>query len=89
MRDEGSLPLVAILNVDIVISPADVKLSKQFSVFEFVDEVRDEGERVGVAGSVFVQVSVVLTGAKTAVLLFDEEERGCLGGIGRANLSAI
>ena len=87
--DEGGLPLVAILDADIVVPPADIKLGKQFGVFEFVDEVGDEGERVGVAGGMFIQVSVILTGAEAAVLLFDKEEWGHLGGVGRANLSAI
>ena len=37
----------------------------------------------------FVQIAVVLTRAKTAILLFDEEEWGGLGGVQRANLSAV
>ena len=89
MCDEGGLPLVTILDANIVVPPADVKLSKQFGVFEFVDEVGDEGKWIGVAGGMFVQVSVILTGAETAVLLFDKEEWGCLGGVGRANLSTV
>ena len=87
--DEGGLPLVAILDADVVVPPADIKLSKQFGVLEFVDEVQDEGEWIGVAGGMFVQVSVILTGAETAVLLFDKEKWGCLGGVGRANLSTV
>ena len=37
--DKGGLPLVAILDADVVVPPADVKLSKQFSIFEFVNKV--------------------------------------------------
>ena len=54
MCDEGGLPLVAILDADVVVSPLDVKLSKQFGVLEFVDEVGDEGKWIGVAGGMFV-----------------------------------
>jgi len=35
----------------------------------------------------FVEVSVILAGAKSSVLFLDEEERGGLGEIGRADLS--
>ena len=54
MCDEGSLPLVAILDAHVVVSPADIKLGEQFGIFEFVDEVRDEQEWVGISGGVFV-----------------------------------
>ena len=39
--NEGGLPLVAILDLDIVISPLYVKLGKDLGIFEFVDEVGD------------------------------------------------
>ena len=80
MRDEGGFPLVTIFDANIVVPPADVKLSKQFGVFEFVDEVGDEGEWIGVVGGMFVQVSVVLTGAETAVLFFLQKRMGMPGG---------
>ena len=89
MCDEGGFPLVTIFDVNVVVPPADVKLSKQFGIFEFVNEVGDEGEWVGVAGCMFIQVSVVLTGAETAVFLFNEKEWRCLGGVQRTDLSAV
>ena len=89
MCDESGLPLVTVFDADVVVPPADVKLSKQFGIFEFVNEVGDEGKWIGVAGGMFVQVSVILTGEEATVFLFDKEVRGCLGGIGRANLSTI
>ena len=38
-------------------------------------------------GGMFIEVAVVLAGVEFAILLFDKEERGCLGGIGRMDLS--
>ena len=87
MCDESGLPLVTVFDADIVVPPADVKLGEQFGIFKFVDEVGNEGKWVGVAGGMFVQVSVILTGAEATILLFDKEKWECLGGIGRTNLS--
>ena len=89
MCNESGLPLVTVLDVDVVVPPADVKLSKQFGIFEFVDEVGNEGKWIGVAGGMFIQVSVILTGVEATILLFDKEERRCLGRVRRANLSTV
>ena len=35
----------------------------------------------------FVDISIVLARVESTILLFDEEERGCLWQVGRANLS--
>ena len=58
------------------------------SVFQLVHEVGNEREGVGVAGGVFVEVVVVLAGVEFTVFLFDKEEKGCLGGVGRTDLSS-
>ena len=70
MGDEGCLPLVAIFNMDVVISPVDVELGEYFGIFEFVVEARNEGKRVGILDGMFIQVAVILAQAKTAVLFF-------------------
>ena len=80
---------MAIFDVNIVIPPMDIKLGEQFGIFEFVDEIGDEGEWISVAGGMFVQASVILTGAETAVFLLDKEEWGSLGEVRRANLSTV
>ena len=54
VRDEGSLPLVAIFDADVVIVPADVKFGETFGVFELVNEVRDKQERIGISIGVFI-----------------------------------
>ena len=84
--DKGRLPLVTIFDVDVVVSPTNIELSEVASVFQLVHEVRDERKGVGIVGGVFVEVSVILAGTEFSIFLFDEEEGGCLGGVGRANL---
>ena len=85
--DEGRLPLVAILDADVIIPPANVKLGEVASIFQLVHEVGNKREGVGVSGGMFVEVAVVLAGAEFSIFLFDEEERGCLRGVGRTDLS--
>ena len=54
MGDEGCFPLMSILDVDIVISPLDIKLGEMFHIFEFIDKVGDEGERVGILDGILI-----------------------------------
>ena len=74
MCDEGSFPLIAILDVNIVVSPLNVKLGKMMSVFQLVYKIGDEGKGVCVISSMFAEVSIVLTRVEFAILLFDKEE---------------
>ena len=74
MSDEGGFPLVSVLDADIVIAPSNIELGKQSGSPQFVDEVGDQGEGVGVSDGVFVQVAVVLAGTKLPVFLVDKEE---------------
>ena len=85
MGDEDSLPLVAVFDLDIVISLLYIKLGEDRGVFEFVDEVRDSGEGVCISNSMTVEISVVLAGSETSILFLDEEERRSLGGFGWTN----
>ena len=43
-----------ILDADIVVSPSDVKLGEMFHIFEFIDKVGDEGERVGILDGILI-----------------------------------
>jgi hypothetical protein len=88
MSDEGAFPLISILDANIVITPSNVKLGEDLSSFEFINEVQDEGKRVGVTGGMGIEISVVLARAEFAILLFHEEERGGLRGFGGSNHSA-
>ena len=86
MGDEGGFPLVSVFDSYIVISPPNIEFGEDLSVSQFIYEVRDERKGVGVADGVFIDVAVVLARAESSILLFDEEERRGLGGVGRADL---
>ena len=83
--DEGGFPLVSFLYSDIVVPPSYVKLGEDFGIFEFVDEVGDQGKGICVSDSVGVKVSVVLARSEATILFLDKEERGSLGGFGRTD----
>jgi len=77
---ESSLPLVCLLNPNIVISPSDIKFHEVAGVFESVDEVGDTRKRIGVLDRMRIDVSIVLAGTKCSICFRDKEERGCLQG---------
>ena len=58
--DKGSLPLVLLLDVDVVVFPSNVEFGKQGGFFHVINELRNEGERVGISDCVGVQVAVIL-----------------------------
>ena len=84
--NEGCLPLMSILDVDIVIFPLNIKLGEVFCVLEFVDEVRDERKRIAILDSVLIQIVIILARMEFSVLLFDKEEGGGLRGVEGADL---
>ena len=83
MGDEGRFPLVSISDVDVVVSPSDVKFGEDLGIFHLVDEILDQWERVGIFDSVGVDVSVILARSEGvgSILLIDKEEGCCLGGV--------
>ena len=87
MDDEGCLPLVTVLDADVVVSPLNIEFDEVASIFQLVHKVRDERKGVGITDGVFDKVTVVLERAEFAVLLLDKEEGGCLGGVGWTNFS--
>ena len=58
--DECCLPLIFLLNVNVVIAPTNIKLSEQSRVLHVIDQLRDEGERISVANSMGVEILIVL-----------------------------
>jgi len=85
---EGSFPLVARTDANVVIPPSDVELCEDTSIFEFVDDVGDERERVLVLDRERVQLTVVLHRTEFTILLFDEEEGRSEGGNRRSNITS-
>ena len=41
MGDEGGFPLVSVFDAEVVVAPSNIKLGEDFSISEFIDEVRD------------------------------------------------
>ena len=58
--DERCFPLVFLSDANVVISPSNIKLGEQCGVFHVIDQFRDEGERIPIANSVGIEVSVIL-----------------------------
>ena len=87
MGDKGSFPLMFILDSDIIISPLDIKFGEDFCPLEFIDKIRNEWKGVCIMDSVFVNVAVVMARAKATIFLLDEEEGGCLWGVGGADFA--
>ena len=79
VSDKGSLPLVSLLDPNIVISRPDIHFGEDRCSFELVDEVGDQGKGIGILDGMLVQVAVVLTRAKGTILFSYEEKWGCLG----------
>lgn len=88
MSDEGSLPLVAILDSNIVVPLIDIKLGENLGVLKVVNKIHDQRKGVCVPDSVLVQVLVVLAGSELAVLV-DKEEGGGLQRLGRSDLPRL
>ena len=77
---EHCLPLIFLPNTNVVITPLNIKLSEQSRVLHVVDQLRDEGERIPIANSVGVEISIVLAQLQGSVLLGHEEKwRGLWG----------
>ena len=86
---EGTFPLVAILDTYVVITPTNVELGEEFGLFQFIYEVSDERERVGIMDGMLVEIPVILTGAEFSILLLDKEERRGLRGFRRSDFACL
>ena len=77
--DESGLPLIAFMNVNVIISPLDAHFNEQFLSRETINEFINVRECVGVLHCVFVDVAIVLNGTNFSILFRDEVESNCLG----------
>ena len=71
---EGSLPLVAFLDANVVVPPSYVQLGEVLRIVQLVHQLLDEGQRVPVLDGVLIEPSVVLDRSKGAIPLEDEKE---------------
>ena len=78
-----------VFDSDIVVSPSNVKLGEDFCSLEFIDKVRNEGERVCITDGMFIDIVIVLTGSEAAIFLFGKEERGHLWRVRGANFACL
>jgi hypothetical protein len=85
--DERRLPAIFGADQHVVVAPAYVHFGKNTRASETADEVRDEWEGIHVFDGVRIDISVVLAGTYQSILLWNEEEWGHLGGLGRLDLA--
>src|SRR5258708_1537501 len=79
---ECGLPLITLLDLHIVEPPMEVEYSEELSTMEVGQDIRDEGEGVGVLDHDLVQLPIVLYEVKRTILLLDKEHRGSHRGLG-------
>ncbi|KAF9802120.1 hypothetical protein IEO21_09977 [Rhodonia placenta] len=73
---KGSLPLITGFDLDIIVSPSDVKLCEERSTAKLVYHFGDQRQRIAVFDDDRIQSAIILHGSKCPFLLFDEEEGG-------------
>ena len=76
---EGGLPLIALFDPDVVISPSYVEFGEESFIGKVMDQFWNEGERIFVGDRPLVEFSIVLYGSIFAVLLLNEEESAGVG----------
>jgi len=75
---ESGLPLVSLLNPNVVISPPDIEFRKVTRMFENVDKIGDMRKRVSVLECVRIYIAIILAGTEHSILLWDKKEGGRL-----------
>jgi hypothetical protein len=73
---EGGLPLIALSDADIIVSPSHVELGEVSHALESIDEIVDEGEGVLIFSRDGIECSIVLNEAELTILLLYEEDWG-------------
>src|SRR5258708_21886935 len=79
---ECGLSLIALLDLHVVEPPAEVEYGEELGTTEAGQDIRNEGEGVGVLDHDLIQLLRVLYEAKRTILLLDEEHRGSHRGLG-------
>jgi hypothetical protein len=71
---EFGLPLIALLDVDIIVSPLYIELGEVSHTLESIDEIVDEGEGVLIFLHDSIECLIVLDEVELTILLLDEED---------------
>ena len=74
---ECSLPLIAFLHVNILITPSNIQLCENLRTAKLIDKVRDEWEGVAILNCHCIECTIILDEAKATILLLDEEDWRC------------
>jgi hypothetical protein len=72
----GSLPLIAFSDTDIIVSPSYVELGEVLCTLESMDEIIDKGEGVLIFSHDGIECSIVLDKTELTILLLDGEDWG-------------
>ena len=78
---ESGLPLISLLNPNIVVSPSDIQFRKVAGMFQCVDEIGDSWKGVSILDGVRIDISIVLAWMEHSILLQNKEEGRCLQGL--------
>jgi len=70
---ESNLPLIGLLNPNIVISSPDIEFHEVVRVFKGIDKVEDTREGINILDGMRVDIMVVLTGMECSILLWDKK----------------
>lgn len=73
--DKRRFSLVCFLDVDVVVSPPDIKLHEDFRLCQAVDDVEGERQRVTILDCNGVELLVILYETELSILLLDEEDQ--------------
>ena len=87
--DECHLPLVFLLNVNVVIAPSNIKLGEQCGVLHIIHQLRDEGERIPIANGVGIEISIILAWPQGSVFFGHKEKWRSLWGFQGYNSSCF
>ena len=75
VRPKGCLPLISLLDPDIVVTLSNIKFSEVLGVLHFVDELLNQRQWILVLDCPFIEFAIILYRAQRIISLLDEEER--------------
>jgi hypothetical protein len=84
-----SIPFISLFYSHIIVPPANVEFGEKGAGVYFVDQLRDERERVAVLDGPLIDASVILNWVKLSIFLLDKEERRCVGAFGQSNVALL